>query len=300
MKKIVLSVILTISTYCLIGQTNSYHPFPDSNAYWIESYWWTDYMLHFNDHNIFISGDTTIGNYSYHKLYKNGWISSFNPPNPSPPPVYYPPVYWGGFRQDIPNKRIYLLMVGGQDLLAYDFNLNIGDSACFPAIGCGGTVLSIDSVRVGDNYNKRFWLSENNVCLIEGVGSSYGSFANLGFPFESGSTLYCLKENNQNAWAADTAIECNIITSLEKQKNFGNPSIFPNPFSNTATINIGKNLNNGTIEIYNSLGQKIKTINHISGSVIQINHDNLPDGVYFLILTQDNTTIWTLKAILKN
>ena len=125
-------------------------------------------------------------------------------------------------------------------------------------------------------------------------------FANLGFPFESGSTLYCLKENNQNAWAADTAIECNIITSLEKQKNFGNPSIFPNPFSNTATINIGKNLNNGTIEIYNSLGQKIKTINHISGSVIQINHDNLPDGVYFLILTQDNTTIWTLKAILKN
>ena len=45
-------------------------------------------------------------------------------------------------------------------------------------------------------------------------------------------------------------------------------------------------------------GQKIKTINNITGNKIKIDRDNLPSGIYFIRLTQDNKTIITDKLII--
>src|SRR4051812_48438891 len=108
MKKI--SIILTILVLTLMvgqAQTNVYHPFPDSSAVWIGTNWsgGGTGMLSYDDYNLYISGDTTIGSFVYHKLYRNGATYCW----PCPPSyTYYYQQYAGAFRQDIPNKKIYL------------------------------------------------------------------------------------------------------------------------------------------------------------------------------------------------
>jgi len=113
--------ILIMSVKVSFTQTNVYHPFPDSNTIWIG----TDMTFYeypcfiFDDYNLFISGTNT-----YHKLYRNGHKWS----NCPPPRFYYYNEYFGAFRQDAENKKVYLLGNNELDTLAYDFNLNAGDT----------------------------------------------------------------------------------------------------------------------------------------------------------------------------
>jgi hypothetical protein len=306
MKTVLLIIGFIVIISYSFGQTNVYHPFPDSNAVWLQSSWYNDGTgcLMSDDHNLYISGDTVIGSHTYHKLYKNGYKSGFCPPPATPfPPYYYFGEYWGAFRQDIINKKVYLFEYG-QDTLAYNFNLNVGDTLPGSFINGFNFVNFIDSVLVGNHYNKRFWLSNgwnnNYTALIEGLGSTYGAFAQLVIPFESGSNLWCVKMNNQTVWNYDTTFPCTLITKID---DIGEPirtSIYPNPFSTSAIIKINKNLKEATLQIYNSLGQEIKRIQHIFGREVKLERDNLVIGVYLLRLTEESRIIMENKIIIKN
>jgi hypothetical protein len=302
MKNLVLLITFTITWCFSSGQTNIYHPFPDANAAWVETSWFVDpwACLNYDDHNLTISGDTTIGSFTYHKLYRNGWVTIFCPPN-SPPPYYYAPEYWGAFRQDSANKRVYLNF--GTDTLAYDFNLNVGDTLPPSCLYWFNYVVSIDSVLVGSQYHKRFWLSNGNsdnyAALIEGIGSTFGAFSRIESPFESGSTLRCVKINDQTVWNYDTTSPCNLISKIDDIKIQVQTLIYPNPFSESAIIKINKNLKNADLTMYNTLGQEMRRITNISGPSIILERGNLPGGIYYLVLSQENTIIMRNKILIK-
>ncbi len=71
--------------------------------------------------------------------------------------------------------------------------------------------------------------------------------------------------------------------------------IFPNPTESETTIQFNSMVKNASLEILNVFGQKVKTINHISGSEIKIQRDDLLAGIYFIQLLQNNQTISTGK-----
>lgn len=75
-------------------------------------------------------------------------------------------------------------------------------------------------------------------------------------------------------------------------------TIYPNPFSYTATLQTKNDLNCAIISIYNLLGQQVKQIKNISKSTIVFSRDNLPSGIYFIRLTQDNKVIASEKLII--
>jgi hypothetical protein len=243
MKKI--SIILTILVLTLVvgqAQTNVYHPFPDSTAVWIGTNWsgGGTGMLNYDDYNLYISGDTTIGSFIYHKLYRNGATSCW----PCPPSYnYYYGQYAGAFRQDIPNKKVYLYQYGN-DTLAYDFNLNVGDTlatTCLTYFHPNHYVQSIDSVFVGSQYRKRFWIDGCTYALIEGVGSMFGAFDYIVCPFEGGADLWCMRIDNQIAWTYSTGSNCGL-TSINKNSIAENKiSISQNPFSTETTLTSNSN-----------------------------------------------------------
>ena len=74
--------------------------------------------------------------------------------------------------------------------------------------------------------------------------------------------------------------------------------IYPDPFITTATIIFNPMLNNAELNIYNLFGQKLRTINHISGSKMQIARGNLTSGIYFVNITQDNKITTTSKVVI--
>jgi hypothetical protein len=77
-------------------------------------------------------------------------------------------------------------------------------------------------------------------------------------------------------------------------------SLFPNPFSTSATLLInGEIKENSYLYIYNLLGQEVKTFPIINQKEIIINRDNLAAGMYFYkIIGRNRETIATGKMVI--
>lgn len=74
--------------------------------------------------------------------------------------------------------------------------------------------------------------------------------------------------------------------------------VFPNPFSTQVVIQANTFLNNATLTVCNCLGQTIKQLKNISGETVTFYRDDLPSGLYFLHITQDNKTLVTEKLVI--
>ncbi len=299
-------ILITLALTSIVGQaqTNVYHQFPDSNAQWRGEIWYksSTTTVTYDSYSLIISGDTTIGSFVYHKLYKSGNV--YTPPGPPSSMYYYNNIYAGAFRQDIPNRKVYLHK-SGVDNLAYDFNLNVGDTlkTCLTGYSVGVRIYSIDSVLVGNQYHKAF----NTGCigtggyykLIEGIGSMFGAFEPIVCPFEMGSDLYCVRIGTTTAWALSSQYNCDLGASIPD--NFIKTNkvvIFQNPFSNETTLTFKTVLNKVNLIIYNSAGQVVKQIKNISGQSYILNRENLEAGIYFLRVLENNNVVATEKFII--
>jgi hypothetical protein len=85
---------------------------------------------------------------------------------------------------------------------------------------------------------------------------------------------------------------------MDEIENIGSFQLFPNPFNYSATIQTSSYLTYGTLRLYNYLGQLVKQIDRISGQTIILNRDDLPNGVYFLQLIQNNKIFSTKKIVI--
>jgi hypothetical protein len=284
-------------------QTNVYYPFPDDDAVWVGREWhYVGNCKVLDDNNLFISGDTIIGPYTYHKLLKNGFM--WSPLCPNPPGYYYFGQYWGAFRQEIANKKVYL-NIGGVDTLAYDFNLNIGDTMISCIEGYNNlTIYSIDSILIDNSYRKAYWVAtvDSSVFtwIIEGIGSQQGAFSPPFYWDEYGNELYCVKVNGQTIYPPVPGYICSLV-SIEESNHVENELlVYPNPFSEMATIQTKNYLMNATLSMFNSFGELVKEMRNISGQTILLQRNNLPHGLYYILLLQNNKVIKTSKIIISD
>jgi hypothetical protein len=84
-------------------------------------------------------------------------------------------------------------------------------------------------------------------------------------------------------------------TETANKTNF---SVIPNPFISSTTIQTIGNLKNATLTIYNSYGQTLKQVKNISGQTVFLSRDNLPSGLYFIRLTEENKIIAVEKIVI--
>ncbi len=94
------------------------------------------------------------------------------------------------------------------------------------------------------------------------------------------------------------AYEYQGTTGIANNDLKNNISIFPNPFNSFTTIQFQTQVDFIGLYIYNIYGQKIKTINNLSGNKVEIFRDNLPNGIYFIRLLQHDKVIVTGKIII--
>ena len=133
------------------------------------------------------------------------------------------------------------------------------------------------------DYNNIEWICEDP--------SGYFQLLSEGFIFYIGGIdgVHMVKTDNNIV-----SIEENIISA---NKNY--LECYPNPFNPEITIslNIGKNITNSHINIYNSKGQRVKQYKVIkkSDSIIWSGIDesgaNVSSGVYFVTLNSNNKTL---------
>ena len=108
-------------------------------------------------------------------------------------------------------------------------------------------------------------------------------------------------ENNNIIQSAFYQKQYNVNTAIVNiEKNKYDLIIYPNPFSSSTTLRTNYPLDGAILTIYNSVGQSIKQLINITGNTIKLERDELPGGLYFIQLSQDNNLIFKDKIIITN
>lgn len=127
-----------------------------------------------------------------------------------------------------------------------------------------------------DNSNQKTYFINSTVSSLPSLTDIRVSFMNCG---------------------CDT-IPYSITLKINENILENNYSISPNPFSSSTIFQTDKVFKDLSLTLYNSFGLQVKQIKNNSGQTITLHRDNLPSGLYFIRLTQDNKTSTTNKLII--
>lgn len=136
-----------------------------------------------------------------------------------------------------------------------------------------------------------------------GISSDVSGNAYItGFFRSSSITLGTTLLTNIYAGNSDIFIaKLNSITGLEENNSFINGiNILPNPFSYSTTIQTNVFLKDACLSIFTINGQKVKNVTNIKGNRITVNRDNLPSGIYFIRLIENNKEIVWEKLVISD
>lgn len=97
-------------------------------------------------------------------------------------------------------------------------------------------------------------------------------------------------------WESLGAHDCDCNTGAVLEINEPNVSIFPNPSNGTFLVKGIENFE--SLEVINSLGQNVQTINKNTKSVVKLTMNNRR-GLYFVKLTGTDGTVVTKRVIIK-
>ena len=195
---------------------------------------------------------------------------------------YWDNYYRGAMRNDTLNKKVYFIERDSlNEILLYDFSLNVGDTLYGTMPFGNSPVTSIDSVLVGSNYHKRFFSSTWEI--IEGVGSTYG-LLEIKFPeFIESMYLICFTHNADtyinNNFGNCVVIDSTMVGINEIYKPPSTIEISPNPATSAFTITSSSKLKE--IKLFSVLGECIYQ-SEISNSKSEIDISSLAKGIYFV------------------
>lgn len=293
-KKLFFLTVLSVYFLYVNAQEYEYVSFPDSGAIWSEVYYPSISDGERISYERFaLSGqDTVINTKTYKKLY-----------------LFYDTVFRkdnaiciGGIRED-GLKKVYFIgdsalhefkpfdvvFHAGEELLLYDFSLNVGDT-----IRQGNfdwlIVQKIDTMAIGNTYRKIFHF-ENIwwVKWIEGIGNIKGLlFTSDALPTNgTDGDLICFKQNNTILYFNDYYDQCMPLIGGNKviEKDISSINTYPNPVTNGFIhFELGE-IQPENIEIYDCLGHIVDCIHCARESSIIHSTEKYPPGIYFYLVT---------------
>jgi len=301
MKYIFLSLFIFFSVQ-VNSQSSVYHEFPDSNATWNFHHinFWCFPGGSIDDlYSITFSGDTTINSNIYHKL-----NTPFIQHNGSGICSSMPIGYRGALREDVLNKQVYYVApLSTVEELLYDFNLTVGDTitgALSAFSGILDTVISIDTILIGNDYRKIWYISSYySIYIIEGIGSTYGLISQTPGNIVDADALVldCHSVDMIPLYPSNTT-PCNTITSIKYNKrNNDDISIMPNPSKGAFIVELPSNHNWVTLNIADNQGKIVRQENVSTKSKISFSLDT--SGLYLLRLVDNNGLTTTKKLIIQ-
>ncbi|CAN5392538.1 hypothetical protein BH11BAC1_BH11BAC1_19480 [soil metagenome] len=285
----------------LFAQTNIYHPFADSNAFWRVdhfdySYPWPPYYI-YTQYQYTLGGDTIIGNVTWKKLLISGLgyatVAELIRQDTAAKIIYIDPIHHGSF---------------ATDSILYDFNIQIGDTIPESWFQRAPTwynyhVTNIDSILIGSDYRKRWEISDSvglyQLHIIEGIGSDLGPIESWEFE-EQIYYLRCYKENGISLYSDGGSFACDSIDRIsENLVPEALIEIFPNPSTGTFFLHEKFIQNVNDISLTDALGKRaaIEVI-QIDNSFFKINILNAHSGLY-AVITQ-NKKKYSFKKIVVN
>jgi hypothetical protein len=167
-----------------------------------------------------------------------------------------------------------------------------------------GWVFAQTSPRVGIYFGK---ISNGIITIQEGDTTSSTSWIKLSvqssFKLSAGDTAAVVLNGGLLGGPAQgygyfDLINLQQVSGIYSMEQKQSLKVFPDPFSLQTIIQTETVFRDATLILYNSFGRIIKKVNHISGQTFTLHRDNLPNGIYFLHMTQDNKAFKTAKILI--
>jgi hypothetical protein len=271
MKKILLTVVLTVSFLLHFGQT--YEPLLSQERVWgvMEITTCSVATTYYK-----IGGDTVIGLNTYHPVY---WCRSDSTMTNWSPPGYF-----------VREENGYVYRYDTEEHLIWNINLQVGDSV-FTGGQIGGVDLyasvdTVDFINLGGSLHKRIvfndWFQES---WVEGVGSLSNPF----FPFFNTfgtlmNELLCTRDSGVTVYLSPGYSDCFefFIGIDDPRLNTPSVKIVPQPVETSSIIEL-----NGfrelpeRIEVYDSPGKLMRSL-PVNGKKVRFEKTTLSAGLYFL------------------
>jgi len=293
MKNLYLFSIVFLLSFNSYSQ--SYTPFPDSGAVWVNSYYGEsdDYIGVFmwelyNVWNYCVNGnDTLINSINYIKL-----------------EICVTDEYYGALRDD--NGKVYFVPVDStNEFLIYDFTVEEGDiipevwykvdfSSEIYSVGTNILVSNIDSILIGSEYRKTVYLDldyADGSFWIEGIGNSKGLLRGLWENLNLSSfhlDIECMSVNDTTYYPHYAQKKCFIGLDIEEKEEM-NVEIYPNPITDGFVKISFTNINEPLNYYITNLNGQIVSEGFVTNQAIEL---DLPSGFYLLnINTQKSKTV---------
>lgn len=124
------------------------------------------------------------------------------------------------------------------------------------------------------------------------------------YPFTSNNLWLVGLKTTGSTGCKDTLYQSILVqdvtqtrTSVNEFENQVQYNLFPNPFIDQTTLSFTSIKSRTTFKLYNTHGQLVKTVDNITNGQVTIHRDNLPTGLYFFMLHNDNKVIASGKLI---
>ena len=160
------------------------------------------------------------------------------------------------------------------------------------------------SLAIENNGTK--WIGTYGGGLVKLVGNTMTIFDTNNSDIPNNFIRTIKIDGNNNKWiGTDNGLAVFnengvMLYNNEIIKNSLLISILPNPFNNYTTIEFeNNNSENYTLEIYNNLGQKVRTIENIQTNKIKIERGNFNSGIYFFQLKNNRSKRQTGKLVVE-
>ena len=303
--KLVIGVVIFLFAFNLNAQDYQYIPIVKPGLQIWTTTSATEGYRHYNKFAL-TEEDTLIEGDMYKKLF---WFqdSVFNPLTAE---------CIGGLRENSQKQVFYKgkLDNNGESWFSgmiYDFSLTVGDIFIFSPwqwISDSSiylTIIDIDTVEINNIKRRQFTMGMNDlgyeVCkFIEGIGNNLGLLFDINMRFVTGGghgKLLCYEYNGELQYMANDITSCsNPFVGLDDISLDDNSiTIYPNPTNSEVNISSENIIN--SIEIFNSLGQRVyySVVNSMEKT---IDISSFTNGVYILGVNTENGVI--RKKIIKN
>lgn len=238
-----------------------------------------------------LDGDSVLNSITYSKIYSSGISNclTFG--------------YCGLLRDDTLSQKVYYVYPDSvNELLMYDFSVNVGDTIndiynAFPLFY--HVVDSVDQVTLGGVSRKRIrYISGSPVMepyIIEGMGNASGLMAPLESPGEL-FDLTCFSYNGTSIYPTSSS-DCSLIDNVfDANSEYATISIFPNPIHSIAMIEYsGREIQE--VRIVDSCGRIMKRLFPVSGKCI-LEAEGMSDGFYIALFLSENEIAGMSKILL--
>lgn len=302
MKRILIICFFLISEFSYAQLTL---PFPDSTANWVISECFSDGgtpgSFYCFNYRYFSLGDTSINGFAYKILNESYNLDPSDTISSSVAGYYRIDGQKVFYLQDSSYNNSIVGMYNssyfhtGQEILLYDFGMQIGDTFSLSDSGYFGiqgqatiVLMQIDTIQLSGQPVRRFNFASSNLSCFafpnyywyEGIGSSFGFFPNF-YCFENGITFGCFHENNVDyIFYLQPGDDCMNITLGESGPDkLKKLTVFPNP--SDGLFSIFSDSSDESAMITDLSGRSIISIVLSKGNNV-VNFQNISSGVYLL------------------